>query len=189
MTAPRGMIDVDGLRGLVASGAIDTVVVAFCDLYGRLVGKRLDASFFLEDPAGGTHACDYLFCVDMEMEPVSGYAFADWQQGFGDVHLVPDLSTLRVCSWLDRTALVLCDVEHTGDRGEGHGPVDIAPRSLLNAQIERAAATGYHAMAASELEYFLHRVSYRDADAAGHRDLTAAGWYIEDYHLLQGART
>ena len=189
MTAPRGMIDVDGLRGLVASGAVDTVVVAFCDLYGRLVGKRLDASFFLEDPAGGTHACDYLFCVDMEMEPVSGYAFADWQQGFGDVHLVPDLSTLRVCSWLDRTALVLCDVAHTGDRGEGHGPVDIAPRSLLNAQIERAAATGYHAMAASELEYFLHRVSYRDADAAGHRDLAAAGWYIEDYHLLQGART
>ena len=189
MTAPRGMIDVDGLRQLVAAGTIDTVVVAFCDLYGRLMGKRIDASFFLEAPAEGTHACDYLFCVDMEMEPVSGYAFADWAQGFGDVHLVPDLDTLRICSWLDRTALVLCDVERTGDRGEGHGSVEIAPRSILNAQVERASATGYHAMAASELEYFLYRNSYAAADAAGHRELAPAGWYIEDYHLLQGART
>ena len=163
MAGPVGMLDVDALRRLVAAGSIDTVIVAFCDLYGRLMGKRLDAGFFLEAPADGTHACDYLFCVDMEMEPVSGYAFADWEQGFGDVHLVPDLATLRVCSWLDRTALVLCDVEHTGDRGEGHGPVRIAPRSVLRAQVERAGGLGYHAMAASELEYFLYRVGYEEA--------------------------
>ena len=186
-TAPPGMLDLDGLRHLVAAGAVDTVVVAFCDLYGRLVGKRLDASFFLESPTDGTHACDYLFCVDMEMEPVAGYAFANWEAGFGDVHLVPDLETLRVCTWLDRTALVLCDVEHTGTAG--HAPVAIAPRSVLNAQLARAGELGYHAKAASELEYFLYRDSYRDAASAGHRDLTAAGWYIEDYHLLQASRT
>src|SRR5688572_8664525 len=104
-TATPGMLDVEALRQLVAAGAIDTVVVAFCDLYGRLVGKRLDASFFLEAPADGTHACDYLFCVDMEMEPVAGYRFANWERGFGDVHLVPDLATLRICSWLERTAV------------------------------------------------------------------------------------
>jgi glutamine synthetase len=188
-TAPPGMLDLPALRQLVDAGAVDTVVVAFCDLYGRLVGKRLDASFFLEEPADGTHACDYLFCVDMEMEPVAGYRFANWERGFGDVHLVPDLATLRICSWLDRTALVLCDVEHTGDRGEGHDPVAIAPRSILNAQLARASAQGYHAMAASELEYFLYRNGFADAAERGHRDLTPAGWYIEDYHLLQASRT
>ncbi len=181
--APPGMIDVDGLRSLVAGGAVDTVIVAFPDLYGRLVGKRLDARFFLEDPAGGTHVCDYLFTVDMEMEPVDGYAFTDWAQGYGDVHLVPDLATLRICSWLHRTAMVLCSVER------GHEPVAIAPRSILDRQLVRAADAGYHALAASELEYFLYRNDYVAAARDGYRDLTPAGWYIEDYHLLQGTRT
>ena len=91
---------------------VDTVVVGFTDHYGRLCGKRYDAQFFAEAVVeGGAHACDYLFTVDMEMEPVPGYAFSSWDQGYGDMHLVPDLSTMRVCSWLDRTALVLCDVE------------------------------------------------------------------------------
>ncbi|WP_436794095.1 glutamine synthetase family protein [Actinospongicola halichondriae] len=157
--------------------------MAFPDLYGRLVGKRLDAAFFLEDPAGGTHACDYLFTVDMEMEPVDGYAFTDWEQGYGDVHLVPDLATLRICSWLDRTVMVLCSAER------GHEPVAIAPRSILDRQLERAADAGYHALAASELEYFLYRNDYVAAARDGYRDLTPAGWYIEDYHLLQGTRT
>ena len=57
----RGMMDVESLRSAVADGSIDTVILAFADMYGRLVGKRLDASFFLEDVEGGTHACDYLF--------------------------------------------------------------------------------------------------------------------------------
>ncbi|MFP5320397.1 MAG: glutamine synthetase family protein [Acidimicrobiia bacterium] len=179
----RGLLTLDDLRAAVAAGSIDTVVVAFPDPYGRLMGKRLDATFFLEDPAHGTHACDYLFTVDMEMEPVDGYAFASWQQGYGDVHLVPDLSTLRVCSWLDRTALVLCDAERD------HAPVAIAPRSVLARQVERAGERGYTAKAASELEYFAYRTTYEQADRSGHADLTPAGWYIEDYHLLQGART
>lgn len=179
------MLDVAELRTLVANGAVDTVIVAFPDLYGRLVGKRLDARFFLEDPAGGTHACDYLFTVDMEMEPVEGYRFSDWAGGYGDVHLVPDLATMRVCSWLDRTAMVLCDAE----QGPDHAPVAVAPRSILNRQLERAAEAGYHAEAASELEYFLYRNDYRTAADGDYRDLKAAGWYVEDYHLLQGTRT
>lgn len=178
------MLTVDDLRALVAAGEIDTVITAFPDLYGRLMGKRLDAGFFLQAPAAGTHACDYLFCVDMEMEPVDGYDFTNWESGYGDVHLVPDLATLRRCTWLDRTALVLCDA-HAHD----HTPVAVAPRSVLRRQLDAAAAAGYHAKAASELEYFLYRTSYADAAASGHRDLPAAGWYIEDYHLLQGART
>lgn len=178
-----GLLTLDDLRAEVDHGGIDTVVLAFPDPYGRLLGKRLDAGFFLDDPAHGTHACDYLFTVDMEMDPIDGYAFSSWQQGYGDVHLVPDIATLRRCSWLDRTALVLCDAERGGR------PVDIAPRTVLAVQVARAASEGWSAMAASELEYFCHRTSYQQLAADGHRPSAPAGWYLEDYHLLQGTRT
>ena len=101
-------------------------------------------------------ACDYLFTVDMEMEPVPGYEFSNWDLGYGDVHLAPDLGTLRKLSWLDRTALVICDAELE----PSHEPVTVAPRSILRRQIERLRAKGFEAMAGSELEYYLYRTSY-----------------------------
>lgn len=173
------------LRAAVADGSIDTVILAFPDLYGRLMGKRLDASFFLTDVAGGTHACDYLFTVDMEMEPVSGYKFSNWELGYGDVHLAPDLGTMRKLSWLDRTAMVMCDAELE----PSHEPVDVAPRSILRKQVERLRAAGFEAMAGSELEYYQFRTSYMDAAQNGYRGLRETGWYLEDYNLLQGSRS
>ncbi|MCH7810214.1 MAG: glutamine synthetase, partial [Chloroflexi bacterium] len=179
------MLTLKDLRAKTDAGEIDTVVVAFADHYGRLHGKRFDASFFIEDAvANGTHACDYLLTVDMEMEPVPGYSYASWEQGFGDFHLVPDLETLRVASWLDRTALVLCDVE---DEKE-HAPVAVAPRSVLRRQLEHATAAGFTAKGASELEYYIFDDSYREAAEKKYSGLDPAGWYLEDYHLLQGAR-
>ena len=180
-----GMLTLDDLRTAVDNGSIDTVILGFPDLYGRLMGKRLDASFFLTDVAGGTHACDYLFTVDMEMEPVSGYEFSNWELGYGDVHLAPDLGTLRNLSWLDRTALVICDAELE----PSHEPVAVAPRTILRRQIERLRASGFEAMAGSELEYYQYRTSYMEAAQNGYRDLTEVGWYLEDYNLLQGSRT
>ena len=112
MTTIRGMLTMDELSRLVEGGEIETVAVMFTDHYGRFMGKRFDAEFFVEDiEAHGSHGCDYLLTVDMEMEPVQGYEYANWELGYGDFHLVPDLNTLRVASWLDKTALVLCDVE------------------------------------------------------------------------------
>ena len=184
-TITPGMLDVEGLRSAVGEGLIDTVILAFPDLYGRLLGKRLDASFFLTDAAGGTHACDYLFTVDMEMEPVAGYEFSNWDRGYGDIHLAPDPGTIRKLAWLDRTALVICDAEVE----PGHEPVEVAPRSMLRKQLERLRARGFDAMAGSELEYYQFRMSYPEAARSGYRDLREAGWYIEDYHLLQAART
>jgi glutamine synthetase len=189
MTGPattQGMLTFDDLRKLVADDDLDTVVVGFTDHYGRLVGKRFDAGMFVDEvAAGGTHGCDYLLTTDMEMEPVAGYRFANWELGYGDVHLVPDMPTLRRADWLDRTALVLCDVADARD----HTPVAAAPRTVLRRQVDAAAAQGLTAMAATELEYYLYRSSYRDAAACGYSQLEAAGWYLEDYHLLQGART
>ena len=180
-----GMLSVDELRTAVDEGSIDTVILALPDPYGKLMGKRLDASFFLTDVARGTHACDYLFTVDMEMEPVTGYEFSSWDLGYGDVHLTPDLATLRKLSWLDRTALVICDAQLE----PGHDPVTVAPRSILRRQLERLRSHGFEAMAGSELEYFLYRTSYMDAARNGYRDLAKVGWYREDYHLLQMSRT
>ena len=178
-------MQVDELRQRVGAGEIDTVVVAFNDHYGRLMGKRFDAGFFLDSCLDdGTHGCDYLLTVDMEMEPVEGYVFANWDKGYGDVHLVPDLDTLRPVGWAPGSALVLCDI--VDDRT--HQRASVAPRSVLRTQVEALAAEGYTAMAASELEFYLYRNSYRSAYAKGYTDLESAGWYVEDYHLLQGAR-
>jgi glutamine synthetase len=169
----------------VDAGEIDTVMLGFTDAYGRILGKRLDARFFIDNGlAHGTHVCDYLLTVDMEMEPVPGYEFASWELGYGDCHLVIDLSTLRLAAWAENTALVLCDVADDA----ADAPVEIAPRSMLRRQIDRATDSGYTVMAASELEFFIFEDSYRDANRKGYADLEPAGWYIEDYHLLQGAR-
>jgi glutamine synthetase len=182
----RGMLTLDTLREMVGRDEIETVIVAFTDHYGRLVGKRYDAEMFVEDTCrNGTHGCDYLLTVDMEMEPVPGYRFANWELGYGDLHLVPDLATLRMASWLEGTALVLCDV--IGEKT--HEPVSIAPRSMLRRQLASASELGFECFAASELEYYLFTSSYRDAAAQGFRNLAPAGWYIEDYHILQGTRT
>jgi glutamine synthetase len=180
----KGTLTLDQLREAVARGSVDTVIVGFTDHYGRLMGKRYSADMFLDEAAEhGTHGCNYLLTTDMEMEPVRGYRFASWEQGYGDFHLVPDLATLVQASWLNRTALVLCDIVD-----DGSGYVSVAPRSMLRRQIDDAAQLGFTALAASELEYYVFQDSYRDAASADYRGLNPAGWYFEDYNILQGTR-
>jgi glutamine synthetase len=179
------MLNLDELHACVDREEIDTVLVVFTDLYGRFMGKRFDASFFLDQVTkSGTHACNYLLTVDMEMEPVSGYQYANWEKGYGDFHLVPNLDTLRRASWLERTALVVCDVEDV----ETHKPVIFAPRSILKRQYERASQLGLSALGASELEYYIFRNSYRETMQTKYQNLTPASWYLEDYHVLQSTR-
>jgi glutamine synthetase len=182
----KGMLKVEELRDRVAKGEIETVVASFTDHYGRLLGKRFDAEMFVDNVLkDGGHACDYLLTVDMEMEPVPGYKFANWELGYGDFHMVPDLATLRVASWLDKTAFVICDIRSE----KTHDLVEVAPRSILRRQIAALGGLGYQSFAATELEHYLFRTSYRDAAKTGFRDLEPAGWYLEDYHILQGTRT
>ena len=179
------MISLKELKQLSDNGDIDTVITGFIDLYGRLLGKRCDAGFFLENVAtAGTHGCNYLSTVDMEMEPIDGYAAANWEAGYGDFHLVPDTATLQIASWLDRTAIVFCNVQNSTT----HELIPVMPRSVLTAQIQSASQLGYTAQAASELEYYLLQESYEQAHSQHYHDLKAAGWYLEDYHILQGSR-
>jgi len=175
------MVSVDELRADVETGAVDTVIAAFTDMQGRLMGKRLHAEFFLEELDAGheVEGCNYLLALEMEMEPVPGYTIASWERGYGDFGLQPDLATLRRVPWHEATALVLCDVVwHDGT------PVGPSPRQVLRAQVERARALGYEAMFGSELEFFLFRESFEEARAKHYRDLTPSVPYIIDYHVL-----
>jgi glutamine synthetase len=182
----RGMLTLEQLRKRITTQEIDTIVVGFTDHYGRLMGKRYDAEMFVDSIVeDGAHGCDYLLTTDMEMEPVRGYRFANWELGYGDFHLVPDLSTLRLTTWLPGSALVLCDVHDT----ETHEPVAVAPRSILRKQTDAARDMDFGTFAASELEHYLFRTRYSAAAQGALRDMTPAGTYREDYHLMQGART
>jgi glutamine synthetase len=185
MAPLSGTLSLEELKSAVLADEIDTVVVAFTDIYGRMIGKRYDADFFLEAVSEhGTHSCDYLLTVDMEMEPIPGYRFANWERGYGDVHLVPDIATLCRAAWLEKSALVLCNVEDE----RSHQLIDVAPRTLLRKQINKAQQMGYTAMAGSELEYYIYGDSYMEAARKGYTDLTAVSWYREDYHILQASR-
>lgn len=171
----------DQLAAAVASGACDTVVVAFTDMQGRLMGKRVDAEYFVETSYQGesTEGCNYLLALDMEMDPVPGYQMANWESGYGDFDLVPDFNTLRRIPWLEGTALVLCDVAwHDGS------PVRPSPRQVLRGQIERARKLGFEPMFGSELEFYLFKDTFAEAHAKHFIDLTPSVPYILDYHIL-----
>jgi glutamine synthetase len=174
------MLSVDELRKEAEAGSIDTVVTAFTDMQGRLFGKRIQVDYFLDEvlehPIEG---CNYLLALDMEMDPVPGYEMANWEGGYGDFAIAPDLGTLRRVPWLDRTALVLCDV--IGHDGE---PVYASPRQVLIAQYERAREMGYTPMMATELEFYLYKESYAEAHEKDYLDLTPTIPYILDYHVL-----
>jgi glutamine synthetase len=174
-------VTADELRSDVESGAIDTVIVAFTDMQGRVMGKRLHAEFFLEGEVAeeGVEGCNYLLALEMEMDPIPGYGIASWEQGYGDFGLRPDMETLRRIPWLEATAFILCDVVwHDGS------PVNPSPRQVLKRQVERAAELGYEPMIGSELEFYLLKETYEEAHAKHYRDLTPSVPYILDYHIL-----
>ena len=176
-----GMLTLAQLKEAVAGGMIDTVVAAFPDMQGRLMGKRFHAQYFIDGAYEETHGCDYLLANDVDMEPVPGYKAASWEKGYGDFVLKPDVATIRATPWLDKTALVLCDIldHHT------HEPVAHSPRNMLKRQLDRLSKMKMKAFMASELEFFLFDESYQAIHEKGHRNLKTAGNFIQDYHILQ----
>src|SRR5437762_10132038 len=175
-----GNLGFDELKAAVKAGTIDTVLVAMVDMQGRLIGKRLQAEFFVDGAHAETHACNYLLANDIDMEPVPGYAAASWDKGYGDFVLKPDLSTLRRIPWLESTALVLADVLDHHHRDLPH-----SPRAMLKAQVARLKKQKMRAFLASELEFYLFDDSYETVAQKRHAGLKTAGSYIEDYHILQ----
>jgi glutamine synthetase len=177
-----GNLDAEQLKKKVDVGEIDTVLVVFPDMQGRFMGKRVMGEFFLDEILGdeGMHACNYLLTVDVDMEPLPGYRFANWDKGYGDFQCVPDMGTLRQIPWIDNTALVICDL--LTEEGE---IVEVSPRQVLKRQIERAKDKGLVVKIGSELEFFLFKDSFEEAAGKDFKDLTPHADYIEDYHILQ----
>ena len=165
-------------------GRIETVVVVFPDALGRLMGKRLTYDHFTGSVLGdGSHACNYLLTVDIELTPLPGFELANWDKGYGDFHLVVDIATLRPLPWMPGSALVLADLAH-----EDGAPVAEAPRAILRRQLARLAERGLTARTASELEFYLFHQSYRACGAARWRDLVASSEYLIDYDVMQTSR-
>jgi glutamine synthetase len=174
----------DKLEQLIAAGDVDTVIVAFSDMQGRLMGKRVSARFFIDEVADdGAECCNYLFAVDVDMNTVAGYAMAGWDTGYGDMVMRPDLTTLRLIPWLAGTALVLADLMwHDGS------PIEPAPRRVLRRQLDRLRERGLRAYVATELEFMVFDDTYRQAWASGYRGLTAASDYNMDYAVQPSSR-
>jgi glutamine synthetase len=180
----NGMLTLEELSALIRAARIDTVLLAFTDMQGRLQGKRCAAPYFLDEVVPhAAEACNYLLAVDVEMNTVAGYAMSSWERGYGDMVLRPDWSTLRMVPWHEATALVLCDVEWTDG-----SPVVASPRQVLRGQLDRLAERGLVADVGTELEFMLFRDSFDTAWRQDYRGLEPANLYNVDYSMLGTAR-
>jgi glutamine synthetase len=173
-------VTLDELRAEVEGGAVDTVLLVMTDMQGRLMGKRLHAPFFMAEIAEhGAEGCYYLLTVDVEMNTVQGYGMGSWDSGYGDFVFKPDFATLRKVPWLERTVLIVADLQwHDGS------PVVASPRQILRRQIDRLAERGWKAFVGSELEFILFRDSYEEARAKRYHDLRPANPYNVDYSIF-----
>ena len=186
MAEQQAPLSVDSLKEKVARQEIDTVIVAFTDMQGRLQGKRMHAQFFLDEVlAHGTEGCNYLLAVDVDMNTVSGYAISSWERGYGDMEFALDLGTLRLVPWLPGTAMVQCDLAWLDHE---HSSVVESPRQVLKAQAQRAHDLGLEALAGTELEFMVFDDAYEQAWASAYRDLTPSNQYNVDYSLLGTSR-
>jgi glutamine synthetase len=186
MTEQQAPLSVDSLKEKVARQEVDTVIVAFTDMQGRLQGKRMHAQFFLDEVlAHGTEGCNYLLAVDVDMNTVSGYAISSWERGYGDMEFALDLGTLRLVPWLPGTAMVQCDLAWLDHE---HSSVVESPRQILKAQAQRARDRGLEALAGTELEFMVFDDAYEQAWDSAYRDLTPSNQYNVDYSLLGTSR-
>jgi glutamine synthetase len=177
-------MNLDELRSAVQHDSIDTVVLAIPDMQGRLVGKRLMATHFLDEVLPhGAEGCNYLLATNVEMMPVEGYAMSSWDLGYGDFMMIPDIRTLRRLPWLEASALCIADVQW-----ENGDPVAASPRGILQRQLDRLAERGWSANVGTELEFLIFNHTYEDAWQRGYRDLTPSNLYNTDYSLAGTAR-
>jgi len=178
------LLSLDDLKWRIAEGQVDTVIVAFTDMQGRLQGKRLHGHYFLDFVVDhGTEGCNYLLGVDIEMNTVSGYAMTSWDKGYGDMEFSLDFDTIRLLPHLPATAMIQCDLVWMD-----HRPVEPSPRRILSLQLEHAADAGYVAMAGTELEFIVFNDTYEHAWSAGYKHLTPANQYNVDYSIVGTSR-
>ena len=183
-TAQPGRPTYDEMAELIRSGDVDTVIVAITDMQGRLQGKRLDATYFIDElHEGVVEGCSYLLASDVDMRTVDGFALTSWERGYGDLAFKPDFSTIRMVPWHEKTVMVFADVETVdGD------PVKPSPRQVLNHQVARLAERGWHGLTGTELEFIVFEDTYEQAWSSGYRDMTPVNQYNVDYSIQGTSR-
>ena len=169
------------LKKAISNDEIDTVLVCVSDMQGRLNGKRVTGKAFIDYVYKETHMCDYLYTVDMDMFTVPGYKSSSWETGYGDMTVIPDLSTIKVAQWLEKTAIVLCDcLDH-----DGKTPLMHSTRQILRNVVSKANKMGFEPMIGSELEFFLFNQTYDDIHKNNYSNFQESSWYIQDYMIFQ----
>jgi glutamine synthetase len=172
------------LIDLLSEGQLETVIAAFPDNFGRLSGKRFEASYFLDQIVGNGFGVTAAlsFGYDIGGQRIANLPMTSAQSSFREALAVPDLQTLRVANWLDGSAIVLCDIFS----GARDAPVDFVPRTLLSTQTKAAIELGFQTKGAAEVEFYLFREPYEDIAARTYDLLTTAGSRSAPYSLSEG---
>ena len=178
------LLTIEQLRVKISEGEVDTVIVAFTDMQGRLQGKRLHGQYFVDHVIeDGTEGCNYLLSVDVDMNTVDGYEMSSWEKGYGDMEFALDFDTIRLLGHLPATAMIQCDLVWLD-----HKPVVQSPRTILKDQLAKAADAGFTALAGTELEFILFNTTYEQAWRTNYQDLPAANQYNVDYSIVGTTR-
>ncbi len=176
------MLSVEQLEAAVASGEIDTVVVAGVDIQGKLFGKRVPADLFLARSRAGVHTSSINLVFDNDQAILEGFPEIGAANAWADMHTVPDLSTLRRYSHHPRTAICLSDSFWEDGRR-----VEYLPRNVLRSQLERCAELAVRPLCAVEPELFLFGDTYLEARAKNWHDLSRVGETLVDYSIYQAS--
>ncbi len=176
-------MDLSEIKSLIKDGKIEFVKIGAPDIEGVFRGKRVSGSYFLNALDDGFAQCDVLFGWDIAENVLPNLKFSNWERGFADIVMRPDLSTFATVPWEENVASCICDLwtEH----GE---PVIISPRYVLNSVVERARAMGYEPLSAAELEFRFFRetqMSLRDKDFGP--DLTPLNPGMNCYAISQAS--
>lgn len=150
------------IKQLIAEGKVEYIKIGTPDIEGVFRGKRVAARFFLDSLADGFAQSNVLFGWDIAENIVPGLKVTNWERGFGDFIMKPDLETFALVPWEEKVASCICDL--WTEEGE---PVTVSPRYILKTLIERARSLGFDPMAAAELEMRIFRedqVSLREKD-------------------------
>ncbi|BAF60479.1 glutamine synthetase [Pelotomaculum thermopropionicum SI] len=159
-------IDTGILKSMIDRGEIDTVIIAAADMQSRFFGKRCCADFFLSEAVHGINICSNNLIWDIELNEGGQYPLAGRRTGLPDLRAVPDMTTLRLYPWFEKTVLVMADLFH-----QDGTTVTIAPRNILKRQVEKAGNMGLQADMAAEIEFYIFNETAETARDKRYREL------------------
>ncbi|HEY7003750.1 MAG TPA: glutamine synthetase family protein [Gaiellaceae bacterium] len=151
MTVADTKENVEAAKDFLDRHDVHTVECMFADTWGIPRGKRLSAKHFLSTAGGsGFAVANVAFTWDMH-GVIFPTRYVNDETGYPDMHVVPDLSTLRVAGWRDGTAFCICDTIDPAT----HEAVPLDGRAILRRAVEQVQAQGFEPIAATELEFHL----------------------------------